>query len=507
MGALFSAACRQAGQAGVTLGHAIAVNTLAAAAAPALVGVWLLPQIGAARLWLALVFAYAALATWRMARWRTPALVGAVGLGFAAAVLLPELRFVDLGPSDRLVWFRDGVMATVSITADEHKVQRLRINNRIQEGSSASSPLETRLALLPLLTHHQPHQALFLGLGTGATAHVAAQWPELSVDVVELLPEVVEAARLFMAAAAAPHPQRPPRIMVADARRYVQATRQRYDVIVADLFHPARSGAGGLYTAEHFEAVRQRLAPGGVFCQWVALHQMELSTLDAIVAAFDEVFPDGQVLLASNSLDSPVIGLWAAADGVRPRLEQVELALGGMPPELRPRAQQARLTDAYAVLGSWLSSVRDWRSRTPDARPNRDDLPLVAHQAPWDDYAPRHTPPQRLSALLQRLEPTRHAGSPGWPALLAADAPARQGQDLADYRSARDRYLRLGLMLQGDADADAQRLLQRLEPELAALLDLSPHFGPAGDALTSLRKVATRATGATSGPALVAAGP
>ena len=31
-------------------------------------------------------------------------------------------------------------------------------------------------------------------------------------------------------------------------------------MIVADLFHPARSGAGALYSAEHFGAVRERLA-------------------------------------------------------------------------------------------------------------------------------------------------------------------------------------------------------------------------------------------------------
>jgi spermidine synthase len=384
-------------------------------------------------------------------------------------------------------------MGTVSITADERGIQRLRINNRVQEGSSASSPLETRLALLPLLTHRQPQRALFLGLGTGATAHVAAHWPGLEVDVVELLPEVIEASRLFMAQATAPHPPHPPRVMAADARRYVQSTPQRYDVVVADLFHPARSGAGALYTVEHFAAVRQRLARGGVFCQWVALHQMELGTLDSIVAAFAEVFPDGQLLLASNSLDSPVVGLWAAADGARTRLDEVGLNLARIPPDLQARVEQARLTDAYAVLGSWLGSVQTWRARSPLARANRDDLPWVAHQAPWDDYAPQHTPRQRLAALLQRLTPAEAADPASRPALLADDAPPEQIRALADYGRARGRYLQLGLNL--EREPDPLRRLHQLEPALSDMQRLSPHFGPAGDTLALLRNAAG-ATGA-----------
>jgi spermidine synthase len=485
MGGLFSAACRQAQAAGLALGRAIAVNTLAAACAPALVGVWLFPQLGAARLWLLLVLAYGGLAVWRLERRRTLAVVFALACAALVAAVLPELRFVDLDTNARLVWFRDGVMGTVSITADARGIKHLRINNRIQEGSSASSTLETRLALLPLLTHPQPRKALFLGLGTGATAHVAAQMADLDVDVVELLPEVVEASRLFMAEPTAPRPQHPPHVMVADARRFVQATTGRYDVIVADLFHPARSGAGALYTVEHFEAVKRRLAAGGVFCQWVALHQMELTTFDSIVAAFAEAFPQGQILLASNSLDSPVVGLWASADGTRPRFDQVERALARSPAELRPRLQQARLTDAYAVLGSWLGSVRSWRAGSPEARPNRDDLPLVAHLAPWDDYAPRNTPRQRLATLLQRFGPAEPASPP---AFLADVTPPEQAQALANYCSARDRYLQLGLTL--EREADPRRLLQKLEPALTDLQHLSPRFSPANEALAVLRSAA-----------------
>ena len=86
-------------------------------------------------------------------------------------------------------------------------------------------------------------------------------------------------------------------------------------MIVADNFHPARSGSGSLYTVEHFEAVRERLADGGLFCQWLPLHQLDLDTLRSIVRSFITVYPEGWAMLATNSLDTPVLGLVARRDG------------------------------------------------------------------------------------------------------------------------------------------------------------------------------------------------
>ena len=67
--------------------------------------------------------------------------------------------------------------------------------------------------------------------------------------------------------------------VAADARRQVRAGSERHDLIIADNFHPARSGSGALYTVEHFAAVRERLADNGLFCQWLPLHQLDLDSL------------------------------------------------------------------------------------------------------------------------------------------------------------------------------------------------------------------------------------
>jgi spermidine synthase len=156
----------------------------------------------------------------------------------------------------------DGVLAAVSVIEDADGVRRLHINNREQEGSSVTRLADARQAWLPLMLHPDPKRVLFLGFGTGVTASSAVQ-PGLTVDAVELLPEVVDAAAHFVPALARADSAPGLRVVVADARRSVRAGSGRYDVIVADLFHPARSGAASLFTEEHFAAVRRRLAPGG----------------------------------------------------------------------------------------------------------------------------------------------------------------------------------------------------------------------------------------------------
>src|SRR5262249_45092031 len=151
------------------------------------------------------------------------------------------------------VRYQDGVMAAVSVVEDAAGVARLRIDNRQQEGSSATRRVDSRLAWLPLLLHPAPRHALFLGLGTGVTASSAADDPTLEVDAVELWPEVIAASSHFVGGGAGDRPRL--HAIAADARRYVRASDRRYDVIVADNFHPARSGSAALYTVEHFEAV------------------------------------------------------------------------------------------------------------------------------------------------------------------------------------------------------------------------------------------------------------
>src|SRR5262249_40378265 len=165
------------------------VNTASAAIAPLLFGVLLLPALGPKLALLLVAAGYLALSSWR-----SSALWGAAAATLALAVLAPPLAFVDVPEGGRVLSYREGAMAAVSVTEDARGVAVLRIDNRQQEGSSVTVFADSRQALLPLLLHPSPRRALFLGLGTGITASAATQDPVLQVDAAELRPGAIEAS-------------------------------------------------------------------------------------------------------------------------------------------------------------------------------------------------------------------------------------------------------------------------------------------------------------------------
>lgn len=480
MGALFSHLATEAAQSGIGFGRALAVNTLGAALAPLLFGLLLAPAFGAKAALLLVVAGYLLLGR-PQARPSLPWSAAGVAT-LAMAVWAPALVFVEVPEGGRVVSYREGALGAVSVVEDAQGVSRLRIDNRQQEGSSATLFADARQALLPLWLHPAPRQALFLGLGTGVTAASAAQEPRLQVDAVELLPEVIDASSHFtreLGAAA------PPTLIAADARRHVRATAKRYDVIVADNFHPARSGSAALYTVEHFQAVRARLAGGGLFCQWLPLHQLDLDTLRSIVAAFVIAYPEGWAMLATNSLETPVLGLVARADGGRfdPALLRSRLADTAL-----PRAPvDFGVPDELALLGGFVAGPAALARFAGDAPVNRDDHPVVAYHAPRITYAPDSAPKDRLFALLEelRIAPAE---------LLAAPTDAAWSARLAAYWEARDRYLVAGRSVQ--PSGDVRRMLAQVQEPLLTVLRTSPDFRPAYDPLLQMALALARTDGA-----------
>ncbi len=473
MGALFSHLTSHLS--GRDFGRALGANTLGAALAPMAVGAALLLGLGAATLLCALVVAYLLLAAWpRVLR---PAPWAAAALATTTLVLAPPLSFIDVPEGGRIVSHHEGLMAEVSVVEDGEGVLRLRINNRQQEGSSSTRFFDSRQALLPALLHPNPERALFLGLGTGVTARAAAALPGLQVQAVELLPEVISAAQFFVAEGDSPPSSL--KVIAADARRFVRGNTERFDLIVADNFHPARSGSAALYTVEHFDAVRQRLADGGLFCQWLPLHQMDLATLRSIVRSFLAVYPGGAAILASNSLETPVIGLVARAGQQPFALREVQARLAALTGRFDPAP--FGLHDEWALLGSFVAGRAALRRWSADAPLNTDDHPVVATLAPRITYAPDSAPRDRLLALLADWStlPAEVLGVALGDGATSADFA--QTQRLADYWNARNQFLLAGRDIRPSADVRA--MLAQVQAPLLAVLRTSADFRPAYEPL------------------------
>ncbi len=471
MGALFSHLATHARVNGIGFGRVIGANTLGAALAPLVWGVLLLPALGSTWSLLLVVAGYLLLGSRRS--WFTVPQLSAAAAAGALVVWAPSLALINLPAGGRIVRHIEGTSATVSVVEDGGGIATLHINNRQQEGSSATLLADGRQGLLPILLHPAPQRALFLGLGTGVTARSDAQDVNLKVDAVELLPEVIESSGHF-AAAFAERENPGLRILAADARRFVRAAPDLYDVIVADNFHPARSGSGALYTVEHFAAVRERLAPGGLYCQWLPLHQLDLDTLRSIVRSYLAVYPRGWAMVATNSLDTPVIGLVSRRDGERFEVEDVRHRLATV--ETARAMAEFGIADDLSLLGAFIAGPKSLASFAGNATINTDDHPVVTYLAPRITYAPDSAPRDRLLALLDLVDIEGVE-------LLAAGDPVWK-QRLAAYWQARDRYLALGRNVR--PTFDAREMLAQVQEPLLSVLTISPDFRPAYDPLLRL---------------------
>jgi len=465
MGALFSQLAQTARDRDGTLGTALAVNTLGGALAPVVFGPVLFPLVGAKAGFVLIALLY--LLALPNVRW--PALASAGVMATAALGLFVSplsLRFIK-APGGALVWHRDGVMASVSVISDRTGEHHLQVNNHFRMGGTVSIRSDHRQAHIPLLLHPAPKRALFLGLGTGATLSAAGDHRGLVLDGVELVPEVVESFPLFERSAPRLFRNRDLHIHVADARRFVRAAGDRYDVIVADLYHPSVDGSGALFAREHFAAIRARLAEGGLFCQWLPLHQLDLATLRVIVRTFLAEFPDASAYLAQFSVETPIIALIGTqapsaypADWLSRRVKD---------DALRARLAALDLKDEIALFGLYLAGTDNLRAFAGAGPLNSDDHPVVAAEAPRAAYAIADTPAARLVALLGALQPQADEVMHG------ADAAVLR--QLSDYWRARDRFLAIGAHTL--AHGNPRNIIAEIAPQLIEVVRMSGDFDAA----------------------------
>ncbi|MEJ0047450.1 MAG: hypothetical protein WDN04_16060 [Rhodospirillales bacterium] len=471
MGALFSHLAQSVRDRNGSPGWAVGVNSLGAAIAPAAASLILIPAFGAWAALLPVGLGYLALVPWRRSAiaWGTvPALLGIF------LVLHPAPSLVRVPEGGALIAMREGPMATASVVDDASGARYLEVNGHFRMGGTSSMRSDYRQAMVPLLLHAAPHTALFLGVGTGATLVGGAQMPGVNVHGVELSPEVAALLPRF----ADPNAGLAPPVTVADARRYVAADNRQYDMVIADLYHPALDGSGALYTTEHFAAIRNILAPDGIFCQWLPLYQLDLPSLRTIVRSFLAVYPQGSAWLNHYSVATPMLALIGARGPLV--IDPAALAVRLSQPASARVLAPVGLAHPIDLLGQFVAGPKSLAAFAGDAPLNTDDFPAVALDARRNVRAldaPR-------AALLLTLIGAVH---PDASEILAGGAIAEWAPRLNAYWQARDRFLQAGASLHGAPRGMA--LVDAASPGLLDTVKLSPEFDPAYQPLLSMARM------------------
>ena len=191
---------------------------------------------------------------------------------------------------NRVLLHTEDATGIVEVYADPYTGDRMLFSNRLHmEGSNSPSDVivKTYQGALPTLLHPAPRDVLVIGLGTGMSlAHNLA--PEvLRLTCVEYSRGIVRAAHAFDADNKNVLANPKVHLINQDGRNFLRLSRDRYDLIIQDLFFPYQTGVGNLYSFDHFLQIKTHLLPGGAFCTMdssasgrprrIAFHHKDLS--------------------------------------------------------------------------------------------------------------------------------------------------------------------------------------------------------------------------------------
>lgn len=238
----------------------------------------------------------------------------------------------------RLQYYREGAASTVAVR-DLAGVRSLAIDGKVDASNGGDMLTQKLLAHVPLILHGSAARVGIVGLGSGVTAGSALTHGPAHVDVVEISPQVVEAASWFERENGRVLNDRRVSVIVTDARTHFRLGRARYDVIVSEPSNPWMSGVAALFTREFFDSLRASLAPGGIICQWTQTYDLTPADLRSIVSTFIAVLPQTMLWLVGDG-DLLLIGSTAPLE---PRLDRLQAGFG--------RAEVARDLASVGVTG------------------------------------------------------------------------------------------------------------------------------------------------------------
>ncbi|MBI4735242.1 MAG: fused MFS/spermidine synthase, partial [candidate division NC10 bacterium] len=164
-----------------------------------------------------------------------------------------------------LLFFEEDGTGTVSVDQTlETGTRALRVNGKVDASTAGDLNTQKLVGHFPLLFHAAPRKVMLVGMGSGITAYSALRHPLERLTCVEISPAVVNASRLFTEQNGDVASDGRFKLIIEDARTFLETTRERYDVIISEPSNPWFAGVANLYTRELFETARARLAPGGV---------------------------------------------------------------------------------------------------------------------------------------------------------------------------------------------------------------------------------------------------
>jgi tetratricopeptide (TPR) repeat protein len=235
-------------------------------------------------------------------------------------------------------------------------------------------PTQVLFGQIPLLLAPKRDDVLVVGLGSGVTVGSVLQHPVREVECVELEDAVVKGSQFFDQGNLRPLADPRLKLIVNDARNHLLVTEKKYDIIISEPSNPWIPGAASLFTKEFFETSQKRLAPEGVFCQWIQLYQLQEEHFKTILQTFTAVFPHVHVFRIKH--DTVLLGSQHAIEFDLPEIGR------RMTPKVRDDLARVRVHGVEDLLAWYWIGEKELATQLKGNARNTDDNMLIEFAAP-----------------------------------------------------------------------------------------------------------------------------
>ncbi|MEA2939747.1 MAG: spermidine synthase [Bradyrhizobium sp.] len=176
-------------------------------------------------------------------------------------------------------YFAEGIEGVVLTHVDGARLRHF-INGSAHGGRP--NPMFYLEAIQTLSSVENPQNVLIIGLGTGSVLEAALNDPQVgAITVVEINATTIRNLRkIELIEAMLSHPK--VTVFHDDARRWLNRTDRRFDVVMMDPLRTASAFSNNIYSREFFQQLHAHLMPGGAVMVWTDEYFVVPKTLAAI---------------------------------------------------------------------------------------------------------------------------------------------------------------------------------------------------------------------------------
>jgi spermidine synthase len=392
---------------GKSVGTIFAVNTFGTVLGAAVTGLWLMPALGMATTFAIGVVLNGAVGALILCRGSLfPLRAAPIGAALIAAPLFvwgatalfdsswqhsfiqgvwrnrPDLGSVAnyraAGQRFNIDYYKDGAGSTVTVMhpVNDPNYISLRVNGKT-DASFGDIGTQLMVGHLPVLLHGKATNALIVGLGSGMTPGAILRHTNIqSVKVVEISPEVAEAAHYFTNFNDNVFANPRFHLIVEDAKSFLKATSQKFDIIVSEPSNPWMAGVASVFTLEYYQSCAERLTKGGVISCWVQVYETSDETLRTVIKTFTSVFPFTSIWRAQRG-DLILIGSIEP-----PAFDEEHLVARLADPRIASDLQRGGLGDKFGFLSRQVTSPNNTAFLTRENTPVHSDyFPTLEYMA------------------------------------------------------------------------------------------------------------------------------